>query len=306
MSDPADDFKQHRPNAASLLESIIIWPYRRRLRRSERERLADFLFDPSSVSVRLPDVYRLLTVADRAKQDAAVRARLEQDPRHATNALGTLCFVALSSFIVDDVLVHQPGVAEMAFWWARTEGPSDSDMRGPLEWVQLASWYGSDFTERQRIVAADPMAQFADVEISQREPDLWRLRLTLTEEIVEAEVRTSGDRIKRNAPEPGFTTVVLSSEGAGQFMVFTYFGHHSRLAKGTWQARGPASSAKSFRSPVCSAQYSRMAGRGCRGFIGSRCAGSELTLSPVGIPLCAVLFCRLRDLHDLRQSPSGE
>lgn len=88
------------------------------------------------------------------------------------------------------------------------------------------------------ILAAEPMAQFADLQVTQAEPDLWRMRLALPNESIEAEVRGSGQRMKRNAPEPGFMSVPFAGKSAGSFWVITYFGHHHQSAQGQWHAKG--------------------------------------------------------------------
>jgi hypothetical protein len=208
----------------------------------------DHILNPVLVQPSLPTGYRLMSAADYAKEDPDITALVKRDERYANYGVGTLCFVSLSSFLVAGVPAHEPGVAAMAFWWVRAEGPRDSRMRGDVNWVQLASWYGPKFTARDRVVSADPMAQFADVEMTQVDPDLWRLRLPLTNEAVYAEVSVTGPRIKRSAPEPGFTTVPLSGNSAAYFMVFTYFGHHLRSAGGKWEVTGSGIFSEALRT----------------------------------------------------------
>jgi hypothetical protein len=198
----------------------------------------DYLLDLSLVTSRLPARYRLMGASEVAVQDSVVATLVAQHPEHAARAVGTLCFVSAKVWTVDGVPVYPSGNVRMAFWWARVTGPSDENMRGPVEWLQLASWYSNDITEKSRILAYDPMAQFTDVEVSSVAPMVWRLRLRLPTETISAEVRTSGPRIKRDAPEPGFVSLPLSGDSAAYFSVFTYYGHHRRNAEGQWHAEG--------------------------------------------------------------------
>lgn len=202
----------------------------------------DHLFDPAAVSARLPNGYRFIPAGEYAKGDSGVAALVAKDPRYGSFAVGSLCFMLADSFTVDGARVHPAGATPMAFWWAhaeRTPGTSpDPRMQGAAEWLQLGSWYSSKGTNRERIRATDPMAEFVDVRVRRIGPDQWRLRLPLPGEVVEAEVRGSGERKKRNTTGPGFMTVPFTGKGADLFTVFTYFGHHHQAASGTWHAKG--------------------------------------------------------------------
>ena len=111
-------------------------------------------------------------------------------------------------------------------------------MQGKVEWLQLASWYSRELTERQRILATDPMAQFVDLRVTQRGPNHWRLRLVLPGETIQADVKGSGQRTRRNSPEPGFMSVPFTGAAEGSFWVITYFGHQHQAAQGRWRASG--------------------------------------------------------------------
>ena len=108
----------------------------------------------------------------------------------------------------------------MAFWWARAEevpgANRDSRILGKANWLQLASWYARN-TDRPRITATDPMAQFVDLDVTQTPTNQWSLRLALSDEVVTAKVRGSGERKKRNAPQPGFMTVPFTGDSAALF-----------------------------------------------------------------------------------------
>ncbi len=201
----------------------------------------DHLFDRSFAKVRLPTGYRLVSAAKATTQDAPVASLLKRDDRYGAYVAGSLCFMSVDRFVVDGVSVHPQGPTPMAFWWARAErdagGTRDARMLGKVEWVQLASWYARG-TDHTRIIATDPMAQFVELHVRQTEIDHWHLRLVLANEVVTAEVRVSGEREKRNAPQPGFMTVPFTGDSASLFTVFTYFGHHHRQAEGTWEAKG--------------------------------------------------------------------
>ena len=209
----------------------------------------DHLFDPSLVAARLPKDYRLVLATEYAREDPAVADLLKGNARYATYAVGSLCFMSVGSFVVDGVRVHAPGPTPMAFWWVRATGPRDSRMQGKVDWLQLASWYSRELTPREKVLATDPMAQFADLSVVQAEPGLWRMRLALPGESIEAEVRGSGQRKKRNAPQPGFMTVPFTGASAGSFWVITYFGHHHQPANGQWRAKGTGVFSDALRIP---------------------------------------------------------
>jgi len=198
----------------------------------------DHLFDPSLVEARLPKDYRLILAADYAKDDPGVADLVKSDAKYSAYAVGSLCFMSVGSFVVDGKRVHSRDPTPMAFWWVHAAGPRDPRMLGKVDWLQLASWYSRDAVHRERILATDPMAQFADLEVTEAEPGLWRMRLALPNESIEAQVRASGQRIKRNKPEPGFMSVPFTGKGAGSFWVITYFGHHHQSAEGQWHAKG--------------------------------------------------------------------
>lgn len=202
------------------------------------EMCRDHLFDASSVQERIPNGYRLLIAAEYAKRDTRVADLLQKNPGFSGHAVGSLCFMSVDSFVVDGLRVHGTDPTPMAFWWVHATGPRDPRMQGEVEWLQLASWYSRDITHRENILATDPMAQFVDLEVTQVGPSLWRARLALGNETIEAEVRTSGERKRRSAPEPGFMTVPFTGKHAGSFWVITYFGHHHQAAEGTWHSKG--------------------------------------------------------------------
>ncbi len=198
----------------------------------------DHLFDPELLTVSLPKGYRFIRAAYYARDDPAVAELIEANQSLRARAVGSLCFMLVGSFLVDGVRVHSAAPTPMAFWWARAVGPRDSRMQGKVEWLQLASWYSLDVTHRERIVAADSMARFIDLSVAQTGAGVWRMRMTLANEVIEAEARTTGLREKRNAPEPGFMSVPFTGNSAGSFWVITYFGHHHHAAEGTWRASG--------------------------------------------------------------------
>lgn len=198
----------------------------------------DHLFARSWIEARLPTDYRLILAAEYATEDPGVADLIKGNARYSTYAVGSLCFMSVGSFVVDGVRVHSTGPTPMAFWWVRAAGPRDSRMQGKVDWLQLASWYSRDIVQREKILATDPMALFVDLSVIQAEPGLWRMRLKLPNETVEAEVLGSGQRRKRNAPQPGFMTVPFTGASTGSFWVITYFGHHHQPAKGQWRAKG--------------------------------------------------------------------
>ena len=198
----------------------------------------DHLFDPALAKVRLPKEYHFILATEYAKEDSGVAGLLKSNSKYSAYAVGSLCFMSVGSFVVDGVRVHSPDPMPMAFWWVHASGPRDSRMQGRVDWLQLASWYSREVIHREQILATDPMAQFVELEVAQAEPGLWRMRLALPNESIEAEVRGSGQRIKRNAREPRFMTVPFTGKFAGSFWVITYFGHHHQSAQGQWCAKG--------------------------------------------------------------------
>lgn len=198
----------------------------------------DHLFSPSLVDARLPTGYSLILAAEYARDNPGVAELVKRDAKYSGYAVGSLCFMSVGSFDVDGEPVQSPGPIPMAFWWVHAAGPRDLRMQGEVDWLQLASWYPRDVSHREKVLAADPMAQFVDLEVTEAEPNLWRVRLALPDESVEADVRGSGKRIKRSAPEPGFMSVPFTGRSAGSFWVISYFGHHHQSAQGQWRARG--------------------------------------------------------------------
>ncbi|MFO1250025.1 MAG: hypothetical protein U1E77_02505 [Inhella sp.] len=209
----------------------------------------DHLFDPALVGVRLPDGVRLVQADEYAKSDPGVADLLKRHSRFARYAVGSLCAMSVGHFVVDGVRVHAPGPTPAAFWWARAEGARDPRMRGKAEWVQLASWYSKSVTDRARIVATDPMAQFIDLEVTPTQPNVWLIRLALPTERIDAEVRGSGQRQRRGASEPAFMSVPFAGVGAGSFWVITYVGHHHQQAVGQWSAQGAGVFRDAFQIP---------------------------------------------------------
>jgi hypothetical protein len=212
----------------------------------------DHLFDPfaNAERLRLPAKYRLISAATLANRDSRIASLVNRDRRYATYAVGMLCFLSVESFVVDGVRAHALSAMPSAFWWARAEGPPDGQrdvrMRGNSDYVQLASWYAREGTDRTRILAADPMAQFVELDMRQTQPGQWHIRMVLPKETVEAEVRLSGQRSKMNRPQPGFSTVPDTGNRAAYFTVFTYFGHYYQAAGGEWHASGSGVFTKAF------------------------------------------------------------
>lgn len=215
----------------------------------------DHLFDASRATKPLPAGYRLTLVEEYAKQDPATAELLKANPGIAGYAVGSLCFVSAGSFVADGVRVNGKEPTPMAFWWSLATGPRDARMQGKTEWVQLASWYSKDIANRALVVATDPMAQFADLQMELLEPNAWRMRLALPDEVIEAEVRGNGERKKRKGAGPGFMSVPFAGKGAGQFWVITYYGHFHQAAQGQWTAKGSGVFADALQIPGESAVY---------------------------------------------------
>ncbi len=209
----------------------------------------DHLFDPASAKTTLPNGYRLILAAEAAKEDPDVASLLKANPKIAAHAVGSLCFMSVGSFGVDGVRAHSINPMPAAFWWVRATGPRDPRMLGKVEWLQLASWYPREGVDRPRILATDPMAQFVDLSMREKERGLWHMRLVLAAETIEAEVRGSGQRKMRKATEPGFMSVPFTGANAGSFWVITYFGHHHQSAKGQWSAKGKGMFSDAFGIP---------------------------------------------------------
>lgn len=209
----------------------------------------DHLFDPAAVTGRLPPGYRLITAEEYAKDDPAVAGYLKANPSYARHGVGSLTFMLAGKFTVDGVRVHPSGTTPMAFWWVRAVGPRDARMQGKVEWLQLRSWYSRDLTERSRILATDPMAEFVELQVVQAERNLWRLHLVLDNEVVDAEVRSRGEPTARRATGQQFMSVPMSGAGAGSFWVITYLGHHHQPASGPWRSQGSGVFSAAFQIP---------------------------------------------------------
>lgn len=209
----------------------------------------DHLFDPKAIRPNLPAGFRLVSAATYSRNDAGIAALIARDARYADYGVGSLCFVSGGSFLVDEIRVNPDELTSMAFWWAQVEGPRDPRMRGTVNWVQLASFYAAEVSHRAQITATDPMAQFVEVRIAKVDTDLWQARLVLENEVVEAEVRVSGQPRSRNGPQPGFMSVPFSGGSAEYFTVFSFFGHQHRPATGKWQAKGRGVFTESLQIP---------------------------------------------------------
>ena len=213
----------------------------------------DHLLDPSGVKVRLSAGYRLTMASEIAGKNQKLASLIERDARYSTYAIGSLCFMSAGSFVVDGTRAHAPGPMPMAFWWVRVmplQGTRpDPSMKGRVDWLQLASWYSREGNDRARITATDPMAQFVELVVDRVQEDKWRMHMALASGVIDVIVRVSGPRIKRNAPQPGFMTVLFSGDNADYFTVFTYFGHHHRGAEGTWRASGTGAIADALKIP---------------------------------------------------------
>lgn len=217
----------------------------------EAEICREHLLDPSGVKVRLPAGYRLTMASELARKNQKLASLIARDARYSSYAIGSLCFMSTGSFVVEGVRAHSPGPTPMAFWWVRvmsTKGTeTDPRMKGKRDWLQLASWYSHEGTDRARITATDPMAQFVELVVNRVHNDNWRMRMALASGVIDVEVRVSGPRIKRKAPQPGFMSVLFSGGSADYFTVFTYFGHHHRNAEGTWLATGSGAIADALK-----------------------------------------------------------
>lgn len=213
----------------------------------------DHLFDPARVRARLPEGYRFVSAEAYAAEDSSVAALLAKHPSYSKLVVGSLCFMSVDTFLVDGHRVHGKGPTPMAFWWAHAERMPgthpDSAMQGRTKWLQLGSWYSTRGTDPERIRSTDPMAEFVDVKVTRLGPFQWRLRLPLGDEVVRAEVRGDGQRVKRKSDGPGFMTVPSTGDAAGLFTVFTYFGHHHQAAVGTWGATGEGVFRSAFALP---------------------------------------------------------
>lgn len=215
----------------------------------------DLLLDPRQIVARPPTGYRLLAARELAAQDKRVAQLTRRNdvsngrPSLDQRVVGSLCFVAAGSVLIDGFRVHGTDPMPMAFLWARAEGSPDAKMLGTVQWVQLASWYPIGSSDRARILASDPTAEFVPLEILSTSPNQWSINLELPTERVSATVTGSGLRVPRKAPQPGFMSVAMNAAGKDWFQVFTYFGHHSQDATGRWSADGNGTITSAFAVP---------------------------------------------------------
>ncbi len=212
----------------------------------------DHLVDPAQAKMRLPASYRLFRASELSKDDPGLAALIAKVPNYGNHFVGSLCFMLVENFDVDDVRVIAQGKASpMAFWWAHAErtGAADPRMQGKSEWLQLASWYADKDVDRVAITKSDPMAEFVPIEVEETKSGTWRVRLKHAAETVEATISVNGEPQKRKAPQPGFMTVPSTGESARYFTVFTYFGHHHQAADGTWAAAGGGVFTSAFGVP---------------------------------------------------------
>lgn len=216
----------------------------------------DHLFDPSATSSRLPAGYRLIHAEEAARTNRALEPLLLADPKLRRYALGSLCFMSVGKFFVDDMPVHDDGPVSIAFWWAAATGPRHANMRGKAAWVQLGSWYPLTARNQPAIRKSDPMAQFVDLQMQAVGPNQWRMRLALAGETVSATITSSGNRSPSRAVQPGYMSVPMSGPGAGVFAVYTYVGHHHQSANGTWRAAGSGVFSDAFLIPGESTAFS--------------------------------------------------
>lgn len=209
----------------------------------------DHLIDPASLTARLPPGYRLRTAEEVAAADPALASWLARNPSVKQFAVGSLCFMSFRTFVIDGKRVRGSGDRAAAFWWAAAEGPLHADMRGKARWVQLGSWYSNSIGSARRIRRSDPMAQFTGIDITRTAADAWRLRLALPTETVLADIQTTSPSVPRQSSGPGFMSVPMTGESADFFSVYTYAGHHSRDARGTWRAEGTGVFSAAFALP---------------------------------------------------------
>jgi hypothetical protein len=209
----------------------------------------DHLFDAASLHIKLPAGFRFRSAGEIAASDPALAELVRLNPAVKGYALGSLCFLSMRTFIVDDKPVLTSGELPAAFWWAAAEGPSHPDMRGKTQYVQIGSWYSKDIGHARQILRADPMAQFTRIVVEQVSPDAWHLSLVLPSETVEADIRTTSPSTARKSNGPGYMSVPMSGASADYFSVYTYAGHRIREAKGNWRATGKGIFSASFALP---------------------------------------------------------
>jgi hypothetical protein len=207
----------------------------------------DHLFDPAAVTLRLPNGFHLRTAEEMASKDPTLANLLQINPGVNGYGFGSICFLSATRFAVDGVKLS--GVKPMAFWWAAASGPTKSNMRGKVNWIQIGSWYSKGNRRFEGIRRTDPMAQFADIVVKQIAPDAWRLSLTLPHETLSATVRTTSPSTPSKNKQPAFMSVLMSGDSAEQFTVYRYEGHEHRNAEGTWHATGTGAFSAAFAIP---------------------------------------------------------
>jgi hypothetical protein len=209
----------------------------------------DHLFDSATIQPRLPAGYRFRTAAQLASGDPAVAELIRLNPTLKSHAFGSLCFMSMSRFIVDDKPVLTSGTMPAAFWWVAAEGPTHAKMPGKAVWVQIGSWYSKNSGHSALIRQTDPMAQFTEMDVRRTARDSWHLRLVLPSETVEADIRADSPSTPRKASGPGYMSVPMSGDSAGYFSVYAYAGHRVRKATGNWRATGTGIFTSAFAIP---------------------------------------------------------
>jgi hypothetical protein len=213
----------------------------------------DHLVDPASVALRLPDGFRLRTAEEFASKDPTLASLLQLNPAAKDYAVGSLCFLLASKFVVDGVPLRSP--KPMAFWWVAASGPTQANMQGKANWIQIGSWYSKGNQRFGGIRQTDPMAEFTNIVVKQVSPNAWRLSLMLPTETVTATVRTTSPSTASKNRQPAFMSVLLSGDSAGQFIVFRYQGHHHRQAEASWSASGSGAFSTAFALPNENASF---------------------------------------------------
>jgi hypothetical protein len=209
----------------------------------------DHLFDATSSQLKLPTGYRLRSAGEISLSDPAIAELIRLNPELKSYAFGSLCFMSMATFVVDERPVITSGTMPAAFWWAAAEGPPHADMRGKVRWVQIGSWYSKDSGHQVRIRRTDPMAQFTKIEVKPVSPDAWHLSLVLPSETVEADIRTTSPSTPRKASGPDYMSVPMSGDSAEYFSVYAYAGHRIREANGDWRTTGTGIFTAAFAIP---------------------------------------------------------
>jgi hypothetical protein len=82
----------------------------------------DHLFDPRAANFKLPSGYRLVLAGEAAIANRPLAALLRASPQYGSFALGSLCFLSVGSFMVDDTPVQS--VSPMAAFQEGWTSPS--------------------------------------------------------------------------------------------------------------------------------------------------------------------------------------